>query len=403
MKQKFQNVSADYWWLDVARATAAFAVMAEHVRAFIFVDFGETSNQNWACKLFYFVTGLGHQAVVVFFVLSGFLVGGQVYALCSERRWSWSDYAIKRIGRLWTVLIPALILTALWDRLGMALTHSGLYTGMLNGVYHSTPTQEGTVDIYSPFSFLMNCLFVQTVQLPIVGTIPTFGTNGPLWSLANEAWYYLLFPLILLPLRSFRTPTASAAIMLTLGLLICVVLPQTMVLSGSLWLMGVALFLFNRYVNVSRRACAITALIAVPLFVGCLWRARTLGSTSLESDLSVGISFSILLGCLIRIESAPKFTAALSKKFADFSYTLYLTHFPLAAALACIVLNNQRLQPSLFADGIFCLATILLVVYAYVVYLLFERNTKNVQLAMKRRFSAWLPLSVGALKAGGEP
>jgi peptidoglycan/LPS O-acetylase OafA/YrhL len=191
--------------------------------------------------------------------------------------------------------------------------------------------------------------------------------------------------------------------MLALGLLICAVLPQGMVLSGSIWLLGVALSLLNRYVNVSRRACAITGLVVFPLFVACLWRARTLGAASLESDLSVGISFSLLLGCLIRIESAPNVMAALSKKFADFSYTLYLTHFPLAAALACLVLKNQRWQPSLAAAGVFCSATILLLAYAYGVYLLFERNTKHVQVVLKRCFAAWLPFPAGALKAGGEP
>ena len=29
-------------------------------------------------KVFYLATGLGHQAVMIFFVLSGFLVGGSV-------------------------------------------------------------------------------------------------------------------------------------------------------------------------------------------------------------------------------------------------------------------------------------------------------------------------------------
>ena len=37
----------------------------------------------------------------------------------------------------------------------------------------------------------MNAFFLQT----IVG--PTFGSNGPLWSLAYEWWYYVLFPLAL--------------------------------------------------------------------------------------------------------------------------------------------------------------------------------------------------------------
>jgi len=37
-----------------------------------------------------------------------------------------------------------------------------------------------------------NVFFLQTI------TVPVYGSNSPLWSLANEFWYYLLFPLLLL-------------------------------------------------------------------------------------------------------------------------------------------------------------------------------------------------------------
>ena len=36
--------------------------------------------------------------------------------------------------------------------------------------------------------FLGNAAFLQRIL------VPELGTNGPLWSLANEFWYYLLFP-----------------------------------------------------------------------------------------------------------------------------------------------------------------------------------------------------------------
>ena len=116
----------------------------------MFVDFAATANLGWAGKTFYFLTGLGHQAVMVFFVLSGFLVGGHVYTAVAEGRWSWPDYLIKRLTRLWIVLLPALVLTAIWDRIGITVTDSSMYFGYLADYYHSSPA---TIDIDKVYSF----------------------------------------------------------------------------------------------------------------------------------------------------------------------------------------------------------------------------------------------------------
>jgi peptidoglycan/LPS O-acetylase OafA/YrhL len=75
------------WWpyLDLARGVAALLVAISHLRAFSFVDFHQADHPRliWSC--FYFLTGFGHQAVMVFFVLSGFLVGGTVVSRAHTR------------------------------------------------------------------------------------------------------------------------------------------------------------------------------------------------------------------------------------------------------------------------------------------------------------------------------
>ena len=62
---------ADFDWL---RGLAAVAVLAGHVRGLFFVDFGDLVAPGPFARLAYMATGLGHQAVVVFFVLSGFFI-----------------------------------------------------------------------------------------------------------------------------------------------------------------------------------------------------------------------------------------------------------------------------------------------------------------------------------------
>src|SRR6267154_3292963 len=64
--------------LAVIRAAAAWAVMWGHLRTLFFVDFQHLQGPGWLLGVLYFFTGFGHQAVMVFFVLSGFLISATV-------------------------------------------------------------------------------------------------------------------------------------------------------------------------------------------------------------------------------------------------------------------------------------------------------------------------------------
>jgi len=177
------TASSDH--LDMVRGAAALAVMLTHLRFLFFVDLGDAQNSNPLIKLVYFVSGFGHYAVMAFFVLSGFLVGGSVLRARMDGEFNWGLYATNRLTRLWIVLIPALLLGAIWDHLGLHLFGtSGVY-GRLPGVTSLAPRLSASV-------MLGNMFFLQGI------TTVTYGSNGPLWSLSYEFWYYVLFPLIVL-------------------------------------------------------------------------------------------------------------------------------------------------------------------------------------------------------------
>src|SRR5438046_727325 len=108
--------------IDMLRGLAAVLVMVGHLRSFVFVNFASLNNPDVTIKLFYGLTGLGHQAVIVFFAMSGFLVGGKALDDMISGRWSWSRYLVRRLLRLWIVLISALVTTAILDWIGIALT-----------------------------------------------------------------------------------------------------------------------------------------------------------------------------------------------------------------------------------------------------------------------------------------
>src|SRR5215813_13043084 len=116
--------------LDALRGIAAVGVCLSHLRDFFFQDYPQVPHHSVLLALTYVATGLGHQWVIVFFVLSGYLVGGSVLRSMSLDRWSWRDYLLRRGTRLYAVLVPALALGGLLDLAGILLFgESGIYGG----------------------------------------------------------------------------------------------------------------------------------------------------------------------------------------------------------------------------------------------------------------------------------
>lgn len=103
--------------LDVLRAIAALAVVLQHVRTLVMMDFDDVAH-NPMQSVLYGVSALGHQAVVLFFVLSGFWVGGSLIRSVQRNTFRWSGYMVNRITRLGIVLMPALVLTMVLDLIG---------------------------------------------------------------------------------------------------------------------------------------------------------------------------------------------------------------------------------------------------------------------------------------------
>ena len=108
--------------LDLVRALAALLVLVEHWRNLFFIDYPQIQAHRAAFAPVYLLTSAGHQAVVIFFVLSGYLISGSVFRTLDRNNWSWQTYLVHRLLRLWIVLIPGLLLCALWDAIGI---HSG--------------------------------------------------------------------------------------------------------------------------------------------------------------------------------------------------------------------------------------------------------------------------------------
>src|SRR5437899_8248525 len=218
--------------LDVIRAAAAWAVVWGHLRTLFFVDFQHLHSPGWLLGTLYFFTGFGHQAVMVFFVLSGFLISATVIKSHISGTWSWREYAINRSTRLYVVLIPGLLLGLFWDLAGSALSAStGVYTHPLSDLGPSVPLSNLNVG-----NFFGNLLFLQTI------ICPPFGSNTPLWSLANEFWYYALFPVALSAALAFTRKATHVAIPLSaMGVCLAAFLGFDKFIGFLIWMSGCAL------------------------------------------------------------------------------------------------------------------------------------------------------------------
>jgi peptidoglycan/LPS O-acetylase OafA/YrhL len=375
------NAKQSLIWLDVARALAAAVVLAGHLRAYVFRDFGMSGNVSLLWKAFYFVTSLQHQAVVVFFVLSGFLISKTISVQESTGRWSWTLYALKRLSRLWIVLLPALILTFFWDQIGMRLTGSALYSGGLDFANHSTPI---TALSFSPATFFGNVAFLQTIK------VPPFGTDTPLWSLANEFWYYVVFPLFYFALRN-RYSVATRVGLLCAGAALCSWLLPSQCPLGLIWLLGYGAFLLQRHAKSQpNRIRLMTILGSLVLLAVALISPVLFGLHGIGQDALTGVAFALLLVPLSSL-NVWNFVAQPARLFAGFSYTLYVVHFPFLSFLMCAVIRNRRFEPGAEGLCVFAILFTAAMVYAYLIALIFERNTSEIQAWLVRKLEHLAP------------
>ena len=349
---------------------------AGHLRGFLFVDWQQIDGGASALDyLFYFLTGLAGQAVIVFFVLSGFLVGGGIASASAKGTWSVTRYALRRIVRLEMVLVPALLITYMWDSLGQALTNGAGYDGSFYQIVSSGPSVDSP--LASGFTTLLgNVSFLMTIAVPI------YGTNGPLWSLANEFWYYVIFPLAWISL--FRTGLQRSVSIATIAA-IAVFLPKAILLSGIIWLFGYGAW----YLTTSSRfrtVCAHPMWFAVTsiLFFFSLYGSRM--PHWFGADFSVGLTAALLVTALaVRKTNIHSRYGAIGKKLADMSYTLYLFHFPFLSFFWFCFFTPNQFQPGTSEYGLAAFALSITLSYAYIMWWCFERNTDKVRRYVEQR------------------
>jgi len=356
--------------LDMVRGLAALAVLGSHWRSLFFLNWPNVSHKNLLLATLYAVAKFGHQAVVVFFVLSGFLIGRTVIKDMVTGKWSIKKYALHRGVRLYLVLIPALLLCWFWDGLGMHLfPRSALYLGT-SGV---SVLGYRVAEWISPRIFFGNLFFLQLIR------VPPFGSDSPLWSLSYEFWYYVLFPcLAILFVKTF-----SFWRRFTYGICFLVVayfIGSWMFQGFFIWLLGVSLVFIPKPANRILRhywmffGFSLFALLGI-LLVSIL-ASFPQKYSFFDHILGVFVAFFLytLLHSPMQIGRAYK---SYTKGIAGFSYTLYLAHMPFLLFFAALVNHRSQASVGMFSVSVGIL--VMTILYSYGLARIFERNTDAVR------------------------
>jgi peptidoglycan/LPS O-acetylase OafA/YrhL len=380
-----KSTSTENLAINAIRAIAASLVVVGHIRHLFFVDYSQADNTGVLVQAMYLLGSLGHPAVIVFFVLSGFWVGGSVIRGIERNDFSLRGYASARLVRLWIVLIPAVLLTQVLDRVGTALfPASDIYAG--SSAYHGTLPADGAAAHLDILTTLGNVFFIQAIH------VDTVGDNTPLWSLSYEFWYYLLFPAGLL--------VFARSLAIRWRVLSCVVFVAGAAVAGPAVLILLPTWLLGALISWKQDAIRLWWPRIPRVFAGGLRVILTLAllatsaATIASSDLGIvgdytaAIVAGLLLISLVTDAQSRGVRASLTPLSwaAGWSYSLYATHLPVIALIAALVVPRADRRFELaslagLATGV--VVFVLVLVAGFLFWALTERNTT----AVRRRFA----------------
>jgi peptidoglycan/LPS O-acetylase OafA/YrhL len=311
---------------------------------------------------------LARAAVIVFFVLSGYLVGGSVIRTMRKDSFSWSKYLFQRLTRLWIVLLPALFLGAVLDMGGMYFLHSQ------QNIYKAGPIAPTIASHLTLGAFFGSALFLQDIATT------WFGTNNPLWSLSYEFWFYLFFPLLLTVLFA---SSKRRGVRVTAGLLLVTLMTACgwrICVCFLIWLLGAWVEILP--LKLPARLRKESTFAAGLLLLFAIYLQLRFPINLFVSDFLLGVVVSLFLWTLLhaREVSVHPFYRTSAQGLSRMSYTLYLVHYPMLVFISALLMPVWSFWP-LAPLPMFKLLLIIMAVfvYAWLVYYCFERNTDRIR------------------------
>ena len=309
--------------LDLLRFTAAMLVFLHHSEQILDAPFLSP------------LASFGHDAVIFFFILSGFVIG---YVSTEKEKTSY-DYFLARFTRIASVALPSIILVVVLFFLGNQIFpeyYSNEYPG---------------VDWLSTIGF--SALFLNHTALANV-TVPT---NGPYWSISYEVWYYIIFG-VFFYFKGIKKWVFLFLSLFIAGLKIVALLPiwiagylcyqlysklrDSRILGCVLVVLSFSLYAILRIYNFDDAIFSYSALL--------LFGSEDIANTTLSyskrfvSDNLIAMLFVMLLSGLFMLSGVysgflEKFEKVI-RKSASYTFSIYLYHYPLIVFLSLLFSNS---------------------------------------------------------------
>jgi peptidoglycan/LPS O-acetylase OafA/YrhL len=359
-------------FLDGLRGLAALYVLMHHARYVLhegysdgYLKHPESYSAIGRATLYAFsVFRWGHEAVLFFFVLSGFVI----HLRYARQRitnplapFDLGDFLRRRLRRLYPPLVGALVVTFAVDSVGKAM-QLPIYGGdtpyrLINAWVHP---DLGVRTLAGNLAFLMECY------------VPCYGTNSPLWSLKYEWWFYVVYPGVWLVARK----SVAGATMLIAGLRMLSLLPELwpirlaqQVFSMLLvWWMGA--LVAEAYARGMKRTLSIlgTAALAIPIML--LLKHRF--PIPVEA---FGFAFAGVIagGLRWRMSGRPLRLLDRLSWLGDMSYSLYVSHMPLLYLGGGILMAGSAVGRLPQGFGPLAGGVMVCMLFAYVMHLVVER------------------------------
>lgn len=313
-------------YLDLLRFTAAMLVFIVHAN---YDRFTGGLPGLWR------VGTLGNDAVMIFFVLSGFVI-----AYVSEtREKNGALYFTARISRLWSIAIPALLLTITLDYTGKWLAPE-----MYNGDWFQ--------DSNPAFRVIANIFFINELWF---WSIRPF-SNGPYWSIGYEFWYYAIYA------ASFFLEGKTRYF--TIGFLAILVGPKILLLF-PVWWAGVWAYRTNLANNLSKISSIFLFFITIIFYLvarltgvidhlddvvkyffgntfvsyNLKWSQYFLSSYLIGFLLAINFIAMRRISCILNLNKIP--LERVITYLASFTFSLYLFHYPLLQFFAALCDYSQ--------------------------------------------------------------
>jgi peptidoglycan/LPS O-acetylase OafA/YrhL len=198
--------------------------------------------------------------------------------------------------------------------------------------------------------------------------------------LANEFWYYLLFPLLLTIFVAGKM--AERILSLLLAVAILLFLPKSILLSGLIWILGAAVYYLIHDDSIRGIVThPLWLILGLLLTIGSLLASRSglIGIVGEGADLVIGIGCAVLVAGLASRTSTNYYYGILSAGASEISYTLYLVHFPVLAFLFFGFFKGSQMTPGPTSGSWFAITLGGVLLYSVAIWWLFERNTDRVR------------------------